>query len=296
MPVFYGSPHGMLRASSARHQCFVIVSGDFDLAVRLACFGAILALTTALEAVLPRRGRLLRRWQRWPGNIALLGIATAVARLIIPVAAIGVAAAAEARGWGLLNQAALPPWMKIATAIILLDLVIYGQHVAFHVQPWLWRIHRTHHSDPDLDATTALRFHPAEILLSMLVKMAAIVVLGAPALAVLIFEVLLNATATFNHGNIALPSAPDAVMRCFLVTPDMHRVHHSIDGRECNSNFGFNLPWWDWLFGTYRAQPAAGHQRMTIGLHGFRSGRDQRIDQLLVQPLRRSGRAGEDDD
>lgn len=224
----------------------------------------------------------------------MVGIATVAARLIVPFAAIGLAATAEAQGWGLLNQTALPDWVEIAVAVVMLDLVIYGQHVAFHAQPLLWRIHRAHHSDPDLDVTTALRFHPVEILLSLLVKLAAVLVLGASPLAVLIFEVLLNATALFNHGNVALPRSVDAVVRRFLVTPDMHRVHHSIDARETNSNFGFNLPWWDWLFGTYRAQPAAGHHGMTIGLSEFRASRDQRIDQLLVQPLRRDGIEGED--
>lgn len=216
----------------------------------------------------------------------MVGIATVATRFIVPFAAIGVAATAEAQGWGLFNQIALPDWVEVAVAVVVLDLVIYGQHVAFHMQPWLWRIHRTHHSDPDLDVTTALRFHPIEILLSLLIKLGAVLFLGASPLAVLIFEVLLNATAMFNHSNIALPLSVDALLRRVLVTPDMHRIHHSIDARETNSNFGFNLPWWDWLFGTYRAQPAAGDMGITIGLSGFRASRDQRIDQLLIQPLR----------
>ncbi len=272
----------------------MIALGSFDVAIRLACFGAVLALMMALEWALPRRTRLLRRWQRWPSNAAIVGIATVATRLIVPFAAIGVAATAEAQGWGLFNQIALPDWIEIAVAVVMFDLVIYGQHVVFHAQPWLWRIHRTHHSDPDLDATTALRFHPVEILLSLLIKLVAVLFLGASPLAVLIFEVLLNATAMFNHSNMALPLSVDAMLRRVLVTPDMHRVHHSIDARETNSNFGFNLPWWDRLFGTYRAQPAAGHKGMTIGLSGFRAGRDQRIDQLLVQPLRRDVIEGED--
>jgi len=266
----------------------------FDVAIRLGFFAAVLALIVAVEWAVPRRTRLLQRWQRWPHNVALVAIATLAVRLVIPVAAIGVAGTAEAQGWGFLNQVALPDWMKIAIAVIMLDLVIYGQHVAFHAQPSLWRVHRTHHSDPDLDVTTALRFHPVEIMLSLLVKLVAVGVIGASPLAVLIFEVLLNATAMFNHANIALPLPIDAVVRRFLVTPDMHRVHHSIDVRETNSNFGFNLPWWDWLFGTYRAQPAAGHRGMTIGLSEFREGRDQRIDQLLLQPLRRDVIEGAD--
>lgn len=262
------------------------VLGGFDVPVRLAFFGSVLALMIVLEWALPFRPRLLRRWQRWPNNVALVGIASLATRMIIPFAAIGVAATAEARTWGLFNQVPLPAWVEIAIAVMMLDLVIYGQHVAFHAQPWLWRLHRTHHSDPDLDVTTALRFHPFEIMLSLLIKLAAILVFGVSPLAVLIFEILLNATAMFNHSNIALPQSVDAILRRFVVTPNMHRVHHSIDLREANSNFGFNLPWWDWLFGTYRPQPAAGYQAMTIGLAGFRAGRDQRIDQLLVQPLR----------
>lgn len=261
--------------------------GGLEVTIRLACFGAVLASVMALEWALPRRALLLRRGQRWPANIAMVGIATVAARLIIPFTVIGVAATAEAQHWGLFNQLALPGWVEVLLAVVLLDLVIYGQHVAFHAQPWLWRIHRMHHSDLDLDVSTALRFHPVEILLSVLLKCGAVLVLGASPLAVLIFEILLNATAMFNHGNIAVPPSIDAVLRRVLVTPDMHRVHHSIDPLETNSNYGFNLPWWDRLFGTYRAQPAAGHHGMTIGLCEFREMRDQRLDQLLVQPLRR---------
>lgn len=272
----------------------MIVPSGLETAIRLGCFAVVLAFVAALEWLLPRRNRLLARRQRWPGNLAMVGIATVAARWIIPFAAIGVAATAQARGWGLLNRVALPGWVETGAAVIALDLVIYGQHVAFHAQPWLWRLHRTHHSDPDLDVSTALRFHPVEIMLSLLLKCAAVLLIGASPLAVLIFEILLNATAMFNHGNVALPPWLDAVLRRFLVTPDMHRVHHSINRRETDSNFGFNLPWWDWLFGTYRPQPAAGHDAMTIGLADFRAGRDQRIDQLLVQPLRHNVIRGTD--
>lgn len=261
--------------------------GTFDVAIRLACFGAVLGVVAALEWKHPRRGRVVARRRRWPGNVALVVVSTLAARLIIPFAAVGAAAVARAQGWGLLNHLALAQWMEIILAVLALDLLIYGQHVAFHMQPWLWRLHRTHHSDPDLDVSTALRFHPVEIMLSLLLKCAAVIVIGAAPVAVLIFEILLNATAMFNHGNIALPPPLDAFLRLFVVTPDMHRVHHSIDRRETDSNFGFNLPWWDWLFGTYRPQPAVGHATMTIGLGDFREVDDQRIDQLLVQPLRR---------
>lgn len=272
----------------------MIVPEDFYLAVRLISFGAVLALMMALEYAVPRRSRLLARWHRWPGNVAMVIIDSVAARLIIPLAVIGVAASAQAQGWGLLNQVALPDWVEVAIAVMLLDLAIYGQHCAFHTVPSLWRLHRMHHSDPDLDVTTALRFHPVEILLSSLLKLLVVALLGASPLAVLIFEVLLNATAMFNHSNIALPLWIDTMLRRVLVTPDMHRVHHSIDARETNSNFGFNLPWWDWLFGTYRAQPVAGHQGMTTGLADFRGNRDQRIDQLLIQPLRRDSGKGAD--
>lgn len=267
---------------------------DFYLAVRLTSFTAVLALMIGLEHAVPRRARILARWRRWPGNMAMVVIDSVVARLIFPIALIGVAASGEALEWGLLNQVALPGWVEVVIAVMMLDLAIYGQHFAFHATPSLWRIHRMHHSDPELDVTTALRFHPAEILLSLLLKFLLVVVLGASPLAVLIFEVLLNATAMFNHSNIALPLRVDVLLRQVLVTPDMHRVHHSIDARESGSNFGFNLPWWDWLFGTYRAQPAAGHQDMTIGVADFRTGRDQRIDQLLIQPLRRGTGKGAD--
>jgi sterol desaturase/sphingolipid hydroxylase (fatty acid hydroxylase superfamily) len=176
----------------------------------------------------------------------------------------------------------------VIATVVVLDLFIYLQHVMFHAVPALWRLHRMHHADLDFDVTTGARFHPIEIVLSMLIKLAAVVVLGAPPVAVLIFEVVLNATAMFNHGNLRLPLAVDRVLRLFVVTPDMHRVHHSIVPAETNSNFGFNLPWWDRLLGTYRAQPAAGHVVMTIGLDDFREASDQRLDRMLIQPFRGS--------
>ena len=193
---------------------------------------------------------------------------------------------AEARGWGLFNVIALPAWIGVVVSVIVLDLAIYLQHVLFHAVPALWRLHRMHHADLEFDVTTGLRFHPIEILLSMLIKLAVVAALGAPAVAVLIFEVLLNATSMFNHGNVRIPQALDRVLRWFVVTPDMHRVHHSILSRETNSNFGFNLPWWDRLFGTYRAQPAAGHDAMTIGIEQFRDPRELGLDRMLLQPFR----------
>ena len=184
-----------------------------------------------------------------------------------------------------MNNLGAPTWVAIALSVLLLDLAIYGQHVMFHAVPALWRLHRMHHADLDFDVTTGARFHPIEILLSLGIKLAVVAALGAPALGVLIFEVILNATSMFNHGNVRMAPRLDRVLRCFVVTPDMHRVHHSVIPRETNSNFGFSLPWWDRLLGTYRAQPAAGHQGMTIGIEQFRAPRDQRLDRMLAQPF-----------
>ena len=238
------------------------------------------------EALAPRRGRAFARRVRWPHNIALVVLDTAVVRLLAPGAAIAVALAGEAHGWGLVNVLSLPAWIAFPLAVVALDLAIYFQHVSFHAVPVLWRLHRVHHADLDFDVTTGARFHPIEILLSLLIKMVAVAAIGAPAVAVLVFEVLLNATAMFNHANGRLPERLDRWVRLLVVTPDMHRVHHSIVHNETNSNFGFNLPWWDRLFGTYRAQPAAGHEAMTIGLDAFRTRADLRLDRLLLQPFR----------
>ena len=254
--------------------------------IRVGVFVAVLAALVIAELIAPRRVEPVDRRQRWPGNVGIVVIDAVVVRLLFPTAAVGMALVADAQGWGLLNLVALPDWLAILVAIVLLDLIIYAQHVAFHANRWLWRLHRVHHADLAIDATTGVRFHPGEIILSMVVKFGAVVVLGAPALAVMIFEVVLNATSMFSHGNIRLPVAVDRRLRRVLVTPDMHRVHHSIVPRETHSNFGFNLPWWDHLFGTYRAQPAAGHDAMTIGLAEFRDPRELRLDRMLLQPLR----------
>ena len=227
--------------------------------IRLGAFAIVLASLMAWEFLSPRRQLRVGRWRRWPGNVGVVVIDTLVVRILFPTAAVGLALIAEAKGWGVLNLVAVPDGFAILAAIVLLDLIIYAQHVLFHAIPWLWRLHRMHHADLDIDVTTGIRFHPGEILLSMVIKLGAVVVLGAPALGVMIFEVLLNATSMFNHSNIRLPASVDGGLRRILVTPDMHRVHHSIVTRETQSNFGFNLPWWDQLFGTYRAQPAAGH-------------------------------------
>jgi sterol desaturase/sphingolipid hydroxylase (fatty acid hydroxylase superfamily) len=258
----------------------------FEPAIRLGFFLGVFALLALAEALRPRRVRALSRWRRWPGNLGVVMVNTLVLRLLFGTAAVGVAVIAREGGWGLFNALAAPAWLAVAASVLVLDLVIYFQHVLFHAVPLLWRLHRMHHADLDFDVTTGARFHPVEIVLSMLLKLGAVVALGAPPLAVLIFEVLLNATAMFNHSNLRLPERLDRWLRLLVVTPDMHRVHHSIEPRETNSNFGFNLPWWDRLFGTYRAQPAAGHDGMTIGLTQFRDPRELRLDRLLLQPLR----------
>jgi sterol desaturase/sphingolipid hydroxylase (fatty acid hydroxylase superfamily) len=255
-------------------------------ATRLAAFAGILATMAALEALLPRRHRAFGRLRRWPNNFGVVVVNTVVLRLVFPTAAVGVALAAEAHGVGLLPWLGLPYPMAVLAAVVLLDLAIYLQHVLFHAVPALWRLHRMHHADLDFDVTTALRFHPVEILLSMVIKLMVVVALGAPAVAVLVFEVLLNATAMFNHANLRLPAWLDRALRPVLVTPDMHRVHHSAVPQETDSNFGFNLALWDRLFGTYRAQPAAGHDAMTIGIEQFRDPGELRLDRMLTQPLR----------
>ncbi len=260
--------------------------------IRLGFFFGILALMALWELAAPRRRLTVSKSLRWINNLVLVFLNSLVLRLVFPVAALGVAALAQERGWGLLNALALPAWLKVVAAVLLLDLLIYGQHVAMHLAPPLWRLHRMHHADLDIDVTTGARFHPIEIVLSMAIKMGAVVALGVAPLAVLIFEVVLNVTAMFNHANVRLPGALDGVLRLFVVTPDMHRVHHSIEPAETNSNYGFNQPWWDRLFGTYRAQPAAGHDGMTIGISLFRAPRFLHLHMLLAQPFLSGAAAG----
>lgn len=253
--------------------------------VRLACFAGVFLAMALLEWLVPRRQPTLPKTVRWLSNLGLVTLNTLVVRVLLPLGTASMALVAHERGWGLFNNISLPEWLAIALSVVILDLVIYVQHVLFHAVPVLWRLHMVHHADLDFDVTTGLRFHTIEILLSLGLKLAAVIVLGVPALAVVIFEVLLNATSMFSHGNVRLPDWLDRTLRLVLVTPDMHRVHHSAIKAETNSNFGFNLPWWDFLFGTYRPQPAAGQQGMTIGLSEFR---DDRVDQLpwmLVLPF-----------
>src|SRR6516164_1378668 len=222
----------------------------------------------------------------WPSNLAIVALNIVLLRILLPATAVSLALLAAQRGWGLLNNLRLPWWSTVVVSVVLLDLAIYLQHVMFHAVPALWRLHRMHHADLDIDVTTGARFHPIEIILSMLIKFGVVAALGASAVGVLIFEVLLNATSMFNHGNVHIPVGLDRWVRWFVVTPDMHRVHHSILVGETNSNFGFNLPWWDRLLGTYRDQPAAGHQGMTIGIEQFRDGRELWLDRMLLQPFR----------
>jgi sterol desaturase/sphingolipid hydroxylase (fatty acid hydroxylase superfamily) len=256
----------------------------YEPVLRLSAFLAVLAAMAVWEVAAPRRRREIPRLLRWSNNLALVAIDAAAVRVAFPVAAVGVALHAQANGWGLLNALDIPGWAAFPIAVVALDFAIYLQHVLFHAVPALWRLHRMHHADLEFDVTTGLRFHPVEILLSMGLKLGVVVALGAPPAAVLAFEVLLNASAMFNHSNVALPPRVDRGLRLMLVTPDMHRVHHSVDPAETNSNYGFALPWWDRLLGTYRAQPRAGHEGMTIGVGMFRTRRDLWLDRMLWQP------------
>ncbi len=258
-----------------------------EIPIRLSFFFGIFAVVAAWEQLAPRRIPTVSRAIRWSNNLGLVFLNSLVLRLLFPVAAAGVAAVAHQRGWGLLNNYEVAFSVATVVAVIAMDFVLYLQHVMFHAIPVLWRLHRVHHADPDYDVTTGARFHTLEIILSMLIKFATIALLGPPVVAVVIFEVLLNVTAMFNHGNITLPRNADRLLRLLVVTPDMHRVHHSVEDDESNSNFGFNLPWWDRLFGTYRDQPRAGHQGMTTGLRAFREpGQVSWLPGMLMLPFR----------
>ncbi|MEZ5542361.1 MAG: sterol desaturase family protein [Pseudomonadota bacterium] len=246
---------------------------DHEVTIRLGCFLGVFAVMAVWELLAPRRRLQAPKAVRWASNLGLVFLNSLILRLLFPAAAVGMAVFAATQGWGLFNYVTVPPWVAFVAALVVLDFCIWLQHVMVHAVPLLWRLHRVHHADLDIDVTTGARFHPLEILLSMLIKFAVILLLGPPLVAVIVFEALLNATAMFNHSNVRIPSRIDRLLRLVLVTPDMHRVHHSVADDETNSNFGFNLPWWDRLFGTYRAQPRAGHTGMTIGIHTFRSQR-----------------------
>ncbi len=260
---------------------------NHELVIRLSFFLGIFTLIVVWELIAPRRALTQPRWLRWYSNIGVALLNTIVVRFLIPIAPVVLAVTTELRGWGALNFVTLPFWLDILISIVVLDLIIYLQHVMFHAVPALWRLHRMHHADLDFDVTTGARFHPGEIIVSTLIKFVAILIIGPPAVAVVIFEVLLNGSSLFNHGNLRLPLPLDRILRWIIVTPDMHRVHHSDVASETNSNFGFNLPYWDRLFGTYRDQPSRGHESMTIGLNAFCESNDLHLHKMLIQPLKR---------
>jgi len=254
--------------------------------IRLSVFFGGFILMALWEVMATKRPQSRKRTERWPHNLLLVGLNTLLMRLVFPIFPVGVALWANSEGFGLLNALPIPDALSILIAVILLDLAIYTQHVIFHKIPILWRLHRLHHADTEIDVTTGARFHPIEIGLSLVIKMVVIIILGAPPEAVIAFEVILNGAAMFNHANVALPKNIDRALRWVLVTPDMHRIHHSVIRQETDSNYGFNLPWWDRIFRTYRAQPEKGHDGMTIGLPIFRDPEEARLDRLLTQPFR----------
>jgi sterol desaturase/sphingolipid hydroxylase (fatty acid hydroxylase superfamily) len=266
------------------------LSPSLEIAVRVGCYAVVFAAMALWEWYAPRRKLSVGRRPRWPGNLGILAVDIAAVRLLVPTTAVGVALIVAREGWGLFNLLGLPLWATVPAGVIALDFVIYCQHVMFHHVPVLWRLHRMHHADLDIDVTTGVRFHPLEILLSLAIKIAAVAALGVPAVAVLVFEVLLNTTSMFNHTNVKLPPWLEAVARWIVVTPQMHQVHHSIVRAETDSNFGFNLPWWDRLFGTYRAEPVAGETGIVIGLPIFRDRAELHITRLLTQPFRGSAK------
>lgn len=257
--------------------------------VRLILAAAVFAVMAAWEVFAPRRKLSAGRARRWPSNLGIVVVDALLVRLILPAGAVGASLYAAGHGIGLFHWLDLRLSVAALAGFLALDLIIYAQHVVFHHVPWLWRLHRMHHADLDIDVTTGLRFHPFEILISLGIKVAAVMALGVPPVAVFVFEVVLNATSLFNHSNVSMGPGLDRLLRLVLVTPDMHRVHHSVVRAETDSNFGFNLPWWDRLFGTYRREPAAGHDAMTIGLPVFRDTRELRLDRMLTQPFRSDG-------
>ncbi len=256
-----------------------------ELWIRLGFFFGILILMFLWEVMMPRRPLTTSKRSRWFSNLSLVLVDSVVVRLAIPAGLAGVAFLAKQRGWGIFNLFELSFLLKILGGIFILDLAIYLQHIMFHSVPLFWRLHMVHHSDMDIDVTTGVRFHPIEILLSMGIKMIVVILTGAPALAVLLFEIILNGTSMFNHGNVRYPQNADSILRLFVVTPEMHRVHHSTIRWEANSNLGFNFPWWDRLFGTYRDQPAKGHLEMTIGLDQYKEPRKLTLPWLMVLPF-----------
>lgn len=256
--------------------------------IRFAFFAAIFAIVAIAEVIRPRRTLVAPKPKRWINNILLSITSTIILRLVFPIFPVGIALLCAEKGWGLFNYFQFPPWVAIIGGVILLDLTIYLQHMMFHLVPVFWRVHKVHHIDQDIDVTTGLRFHPVEIILSMIIKMTAVAAIGAPPVSVVIFEILLNGTTMFNHGNLNIPLAADRIIRLLIVTPDMHRVHHSIIKKETNSNFGFNFSWWDRLFRTYRREPENGHLQMKIGLNGYNKSKYQQFLPMLIVPFESS--------
>ena len=245
-----------------------------EAAIRLGFIFGIFAVMAVWEVLAPRRALAVSKAVRWVNNIGLMVFNTVLLRLLFPAAAVGMAAFSASQGWGLLSHFEVDAWLAVPVAVVLMDSVIWLQHVMVHAVPAFWRLHRVHHADPDYDLTTGARFHPVEIILSMLIKFATIMVLGPPVVAVILFEMVLNGMAMFNHANVRLPATLARMLRWVVVTPDMHRVHHSVEDDEANSNFGINLSWLERLFGTYRDQPRGGHEGMVIGIRGYRQLRD----------------------
>ena len=256
-----------------------------DVVLRLSAFIGVLGLMASWELLAPKRGLSTAKIARWAANLSIVALDSAIIRFLFGAGAIGAALMAGEREWGVLNHLNWPFWLEFLLAVVVLDFVLYAQHVMFHAVPWFWRLHMMHHADLDCDVTTGLRFHPLEVALSMVIKLGAVAFIGPSPSAVLVFEMVLNATSMFNHSNVAMPTAIDRVLRWFLVTPDMHRIHHSTDPSETNSNFGFNLPWWDRLMGTYRHTPIRGHAAMIIGLEQFRDPRRLTFVRILLLPF-----------
>jgi len=265
---------------------------QYELTIRLSFFFGVFLLMAYWEVKAPKRALTISKLLRWSNNLGLVVLNSIILRLLFPAAAVGVAAYCASNGWGIFNLFDVPLLLAIVVSVVVMDLVIYLQHVLVHAVPMLWRLHRVHHADLDYDVTTGARFHPLEIIFSMLIKFSIILILGPPVVAVIIFEVILNAMAMFNHGNVGLPSKLDKILRFVVVTPDMHRVHHSTEYNETNSNYGFNLSLWDRLFGTYIEQPKKGHRDMEIGIPQYRDPNQvAKLPGMLMLPLKSSGNA-----
>ncbi|MEN6621868.1 MAG: sterol desaturase family protein [Smithella sp.] len=260
-----------------------VISNEYF--IRIVFFLTIFGLVSISELFRPKRNLSVSKPKRWINNILFFLCGTILLRLIFPLFPVGFALICAKKGWGLFNYYHFPFSITLIAGIILLDLTIYLQHMAFHLTPVFWRMHKVHHIDQDIDVTTGLRFHPLEFMVSMIIKLTAVGIIGAPVLSVLIYEISLNGTTMFNHANLNIPQTIDRLIRLFIVTPDMHRVHHSVIVKETNSNYGFNFPWWDRIFGTYRAQPEAGHQQMKIGLNGYHDLKYQQFMPMLIIPF-----------